>query len=276
MRLETWLVALTIMAAPAIAAADPGVSAIPLMNPSFMVSATTGALGAPAANAALAQPTRALAPPFENFVRRRPGPYRLRSYRPATPPIAVQMYVGLFNPIDDFSTGFHGGFRVGPQLSPSVQVGVSMDWWHRSDDEVLDLGTVKAPGGTASEKLILSESTATLFPFLMFVQVSGNENMPVIPYGGFGVGYEWLFLAAHDYATHESFDQTFGGFGWQGWVGVGFPLDWRTRLSAEVFFNACEVDSEVDVYLDEYGPVTVRDIIEMNGVGVRLGVNCRF
>ena len=151
-----------------------------------------------------------------------------------------------------------------------------MDWWHRSDDEVLDLGEVRAPGGIASEKLILSESSANLIPFLMFVQMNGNENMPVIPYGGFGVGYEWLFLTADDYLTHESLDETFGGFGWQAWVGAGLPLDSRMRLNGEVFFNGCEVGSEVDVDIPDYGPATVRDVINVTGMGIRFGASWQF
>jgi hypothetical protein len=191
-------------------------------------------------------------------------------------PFAAQLHVGFFNPIDNFSTGFDGGFRIGPQLDPHIQVGLALDWWHRSENTVLDLGRVKAPGGTASEELILSESTANLVPILVFVQVSGNENISVIPYAGFGVGYEWLFLTANDYVTHESFDQTFGGFGWQAWAGAGLPLDSRMRLNAEAFFNGCEVGSEVDVFIKDYGPATVRDVISMNGVGIRLGVSWRF
>lgn len=277
MRINLLVIALAAVAFPAVAAAEPGVSGSPPINSAYMVSAPVGVLEMPALGAALAPVRRARAPRLESYVRRRPSPYPRRSYRRSPgPPVAAQIYFGFFNPVDDFSTGFDGGFRVGPRLSPFLQMGVAMDWWHRSDDEVLDIGEVETPGGTANEKLILSESTANLVPFLMFVQVNGNDNMPVIPYAGMGLGYEWLFLSAHDYATHESFDQTFGGFGWQAWGGVGFALDPRTRLTAEVFFNACEVDSEVDVYLDDYGLVTVRDVVDMNGVGARFGLSFMF
>ena len=67
-----------------------------------------------------------------------------------------------------------------------------------------------------------------------------------------------------------------GGFGWQVWAGAGLPLDDRTRLTAELFFNGCEVGSEVDVNIPDYGRATVRDVVKMNGVGMRLGVSVRF
>lgn len=278
MRTNLWLVVLAAVAFPAVAAANPGVSGSLLLNSSVEISAPAEATDAPAAGSALAPPRLAHATPFVggvNYIRR---VYRPRPYGAPMPviPVTAQIHIGFFNPIDNFSTGFDGGFRVGPQLDPHILVGLGMDWWHRSSDKVLDLGTVEAPGGTASEELVLSESSANLVPVLVFVQVSGNENMPVIPYAGFGVGYEWLFLTANDYVTHESFDQTFGGFGWQAWAGAGLPLDWRMRLNAEVFFNECKVGTDVDVNIQGFGPATVRDVINMNGVGMRFGVSWQF
>jgi hypothetical protein len=238
---------------------------------------------APPAGWTLAPQTPASEPLFQSRVRPRPGPYRPGPYRQRTYrspmsaiPFTAEIHLGFFDPIDNFSTGFAGGFRVGPQVDPHIQFGLAMDWWHRSDDKVMDLGRVEVPVGTASEKLILSESAANLIPILMFVQVGGDENMSVVPYGGIGFGYEWLFLSANDYLTDESFDQTFGGFGWQAWVGAGLPLDYNMRVNAEVFFNGCEVGSDVDVDIEGYGPATVRDIIKMNGVGIRFGVAWQF
>ncbi|MBN1505070.1 MAG: hypothetical protein JW952_08430 [Candidatus Eisenbacteria bacterium] len=190
--------------------------------------------------------------------------------------LTAQTHVGFMDPIHNFSAGFDGGFRVGPQLDSHIQVGFGLDWWRRSEDEVLDLGAVEAPGGIARQELILSESAANLVPVMMFAQVSFDESMPVIPYVGFGVGYEWLFLRANDYLMGESFEQTFGGFGWQAWVGAGLPLDPGIRLNAELFLNACEVGSELDVYIQDYGPATVRNVIDMNSVGMRLGVSWGF
>jgi len=293
MRMNLWLVILAAVALPLVAAADAGVSGILSPNPSFNVSAPAKVLDVLAADAALGMPKApdvlgagaAIAPPMlslktesASHVRYRPAVYRPRLYASSASaiPLTAQIHIGFFHPIDNFSTGFDGGFRVGPQLDPHIQVGLAMDWWHRSDNRVLDLGTVEAPGGTASQELILSESSANLVPILFFVQVSGNENMSVIPYGGAGVGYEWLFLSANNYLTRESFDQTFDGLGWRVWVGAGLPLDWSVRLNGEVFFNVCEVSSEMDVNITDYGRATVRDVIKMNGVGMRLGLSWGF
>ena len=283
MRTSLWLVVFAALAFSAAAAANPGVSGNPPANPSFGVSIPAQALDAPATGSALAPRRLVPAAPFMsgiNYVQRvyPPRVYRPRPSRPpmSAMPFAAQVHVGFFEPFKNFSTGFDGGFRIGPQPDPHLQFGFGMDWWHRSSDNRLDLGTVQAPGGSASEELILSESTANLIPIMLFVQVSGDESMPVIPYGGFGAGYEWLFLSANDFVTHESFDQTFGAFGWQIWAGAGLPLDWRMRVNAEVYFNVCKVGTDVDVNIPNFGPATVREIINVDGVGMRLGVSWRF
>ncbi len=276
MRIHMGLAVLLVLMIPA---------AVSAQTESFGVRAPDLALAASAPStfsgmsvaAALGPRTSGLDPSYVR-VRGVRGPYRPRAYsrRPAMVPLSLQLHLGLFNPVSEFSTGFDGGFRIGPQLSPFVNVGLAMDWWRRSDNKVIDLGTVHAPVGTAHEQLLVSQSSANLLPILFFIQVSGGEDLAVVPYGGVGMGYEWLFLTADDFVTGESFDQTFGGFGWQVWGGVGLPLDRQTRLNAEVYFNGCEVASDLDVFIEGYGRATVRDVIDMNGVGMRFGISHWF
>ncbi len=280
MRTNLWLVVLAAVVFPAIAAADPGVfSVLPLSSP-LELSVPAMLPDAPAISAVLVRPEPAISAEPVSCVRYRPDPYAPRPRVRRSPVSAMQLtaraHIGFLDPIDNFSAGFDGGFRVGPQVDSHIQVGLAMELWHRSDDTVLDLGTVEAPGGIARQELILSESSASLVPMMMFAQVSFDKNMSVIPYAGVGIGYEWLFLTANDYLTDESFDQTFGGFGWQAWVGAGVPLDLGMRLDAEVLFNGGEVGSEVDVYIQDYGPATVRNVIQMNSIGMRVGVSWGF
>jgi len=262
MRTYLWKVALAVALLPVAAAASPGASASLLQNPSFMMPLVSVT---PTTVMAAAPPTLVLATPLVGGVGYRPRAYRSRA---SVMPTTTQVHVGFFDPTDGFSTGFVGGFRMGPQVDPRVQIGLAMDWWHRSESTTMDLGEGRMSGGTVSEELILSKASADLLPVLAFVQVSGDENMSIIPYGGFGVGYEWLFLAGDDYLNNESFEETFGGFGWQVWGGAGLPLDGRTRINGEVFYNACEVGSDVDTY--------VRRVVKMNGLGMRFGVAWGF
>lgn len=273
MRTHLWKAALAAALLPVAAAASPGTSGGLLQNSSFMMPLVSMTPTTVVAAQVAAPPTLALATPFVGGVGYRPRAYRSRA---PVMPTTTQVHAGFFHPTDDFSTGFVGGFRMGPQVDPRVQVGLAVDWWHRSESTTMDLGSYDLRIGRGSEQLVLSRTSADLVPILAFVQVSGDENMPVIPYGGFGVGYEVLFVSADDYVYGESFQQTFGGFGWQAWGGAGIPLDGRTRINGEVFYNGCEVGSDVDINHPTLGLVTVRDVVKMNGLGMRFGVAWGF
>ena len=273
MRTYLWKAVLAAALLPVAAAAGPGTSGSLLQNPDFLMPLVSATPTTVVAAEVSVPPTLALTTPFAGGVGYRPRAYRSQA---SVMPTTTQIHVGFFDPSDNFSTGFEGGFRMGPQVDPHVQLGLGLDWWHKSESSTMDLGTVTVPGGAGSERLVLSRTSADLLPILAFVQVSGDENMPVIPYGGFGVGYEVLFVSADDYLTSESFSQTFGGFGWQAWGGAGIPLDGRTCVNGEVFYNGSEVGSDVDVMIPDFGPATVRDVVKMNGLGMRFGISWGF
>jgi len=274
MRTCLWKAALAAVLIPVAAAASPGASGGLLQNSSFTLPLVSVTSTTVAATQAGVPPTLALTTPFVGGVGYRPRAYRSSA---SVMPTTTQLHIGFLDPSDAFSTGFVGGFRMGPQVDPRVQIGLAMDWWHRSESTTMNLGEVQLPVGSGDSHLVLSRTSADLMPILAFVQVSGDENMSVIPYGGFGAGYEWLFVSGDDYWKNESFEQTFGGFGWQVWGGAGIPLDGRTRINGEVFYNACEVGSDVDVYVEKLGRfATVRDGVKMDGLGMRFGVAWGF
>src|SRR5262249_1569650 len=97
-------------------------------------------------------------------------------------------------------------------------------------------------------------------------------DLPVVPYFGIGGGYEVLFLNAKDFQTGEKFDGTFGGWGWEAWGGAALPLSGNTRLAAEVFTNTASVERDVD---DPSG-ATFHEVVDLDGVGMRFGVNWGF
>jgi hypothetical protein len=268
MRTHLWIAALAATLLPLQAVAAPGASGGLLLDPAPAAPFVSVASAVPAT----ATPALSLATPFVGGIGYRPRSYRSHE---SVMPVTTQLHLGFFDPGEGFSTGFVGGFRMGPQVDPHVQIGVGMDWWHRSESTTMDLGPVPVPAGAASERLVLEKASADLMPLLAFVQVSGDENLPVIPYGGFGAGYEWLFLSSDNYYSDESWDQTFGGFGWQVWGGAGIPLDGRVRINGEVFYNVCEVGSDLDIPLGDR-VYTVRDVIKMNGAGMRFGISWGF
>lgn len=266
MRPSLWkCAALASLLVPAVVAADPASVSSMARTDLGITSFTTSPASGPAA------PSLSLATPFAGGVRYRPrGQYRDR--RDWSMPTWTQLHAGFYEPSDNFGTGFVGGLRIGPMVDPHIQLGLSMDWWHRSIAETEDLGSVPLPGGDGTAEIELSRSSADLVPVMAFIQVGGDEDMAVIPYAGVGVGYEWLFLSA-DFPDGSEFDETFGGFGWQAWGGIGVPLSGRTRLNGEVFYNGSEPEN--DDFVTEFGdPATVR--VKMSGVGARFGLSWGF
>jgi len=199
--------------------------------------------------------------------------YRSEGSRPGLGTVS-QLHLGFFDPEGDVNNGFLAGLRVGPLVDPHVQIGASVDWVHRSDNQSTLIGTSTGPGGTEiTTQRELGRSSSNLFPLMGFIQFQGDESLPLIPYIGAGAGYEVLFLSADDFTTGNSFDATYGGFGWQAWGGAAIPLSGRSRLAGEIFVNQSEVHRDVD---DPSLGGTVRETVKQNGVGVRVGINWGF
>ncbi|HTQ47214.1 MAG TPA: hypothetical protein VMI75_30875 [Polyangiaceae bacterium] len=185
----------------------------------------------------------------------------------------TQIHAGFFDPQGDASRQFVLGMRGGPLVDPHVQLGVGVDWSHITDNTSNVSHQSTGPGGTTiTVQQDLSRASEDLFPIVAFAQFSGDENMSVIPYFGASGGYEVLHLSADDYQSNTSFDATYGGWGWQAWAGLGFPLSGRTRINAEAFVNTATPSRDVT---DPYG-VTYEERVNIDGVGMRMGVAWGF
>ena len=183
-----------------------------------------------------------------------------------------QLHIGFFSPSEFSSTGLVVGFRGGAQPDEHVQIGVDVDWHYKTDRQTDVVSQQTLPGGgTAQVKRVLSSASSNLVPVLGFLQVSGDHTMPVIPYAGVGLGYEAYFLSADDFNTGSHFDAQYGGFAWQAWAGAQFPLSGRSRLVGEVFVNQADLGRDVDV-----SGQTFRETVNLNGTGMRFGVNWGF
>ena len=186
----------------------------------------------------------------------------------------TQFHLGFYDPEGDAGNGFVAGMRAGPLVDPHIQIGGAIDWIHRSDSQSAVLGSQPGPGGTTIEtRRELASSSSNLFPIMGFLQVQADQDLPFIPYFGVGGGYDVLFLSAQDFNTGDSFDATYGGWGWQAWGGAAIPLSGRSRLTGEIFVNGGEAHRDVD---DPISGGVVRETVTLNGVGMRFGLNWGF
>jgi hypothetical protein len=185
----------------------------------------------------------------------------------------AQLHGGFFDPeAEQASNATVFGFRAGGSLDRNFQIGLGVDWHHRSAERSTVVREVPVPGGTAEQRLELGHQSSNLFPTMAFLQISPGGGA-LIPYFGIGGGYEVLFLSAEDFETGAQFDATYGGWGWQAWAGLAIPVASQTRLAAEVYTNTADVSRDVD---DPTTGHTVKEIIGVNGVGARFGLSWGF
>jgi len=198
---------------------------------------------------------------------------RGRYYRREEPWLGTQtqIHAGFFDPDGDTGTGFVLGMRGGPMVDPNIQLGLGVDWEHRSEEQSEVVGTSSGPGGTViTTRRQLSSSSENTFPLMGFMQVSGNEGMSVVTYGCIGGGFEIVTLSATDFSSGSSFDATYGGWGWQAWGGAKVPLSGRASVVGEVYLNQSEPHRDVD---DPVTGQTFRETVKLNGFGMRFGLS---
>ncbi|MEO5617469.1 MAG: hypothetical protein ABIS67_06830 [Candidatus Eisenbacteria bacterium] len=184
-----------------------------------------------------------------------------------------QIHLGFFDSEGDGSTSFVGGLRGGPQIDRHIQIGGAVDWVHRSEDQTVVAGDPYTQGGTViTPTRVLSRASSNLFPIQLFMQLSADQDMSVIPFGGIAGGYHLLFLSADDFDTQTTYDASFGGWGWQAWVGAGIPLSGQSRLTGEVFMSQSNPERTV---ADPNGFEYV-ERVEADGVGMRFGLQWGF
>lgn len=202
--------------------------------------------------------------------------YRERGRRPRALESASvsQIHGGFLDPDGSERSGFLLGLRAGPQIDQNVQVGGMIDWAHKSDNQSTIISRQPGPGGSTIEtRREVSRSSSDLVPIMGFIQLSTDDNMPIIPYFGAGGGYEVRWLSAKDLQTGDDFSATYGGWGWELWGGVAMPLSGRSRLTGEVFVNGAELGRDVD---DPLTGDTFRETVKADGVGMRFGLAWGF
>lgn len=187
---------------------------------------------------------------------------------------ATQLHGGFFDPDGDPERGFVFGFRMGPKVDEHVQLGVGLDWRHKTTSYTELIGTGTGPGGEEIEiRRELSRSTSDWVPLQLFTELNAGSDLGVIPYFGLSGGYQWLGISGDDFDDGSFFETTFGGWGWQVWGGLAFPLSGRSRINAEVFVNDAELHRDS---VDAFSGEEVRETVSMDGVGMRFGLSWGF
>ena len=185
-----------------------------------------------------------------------------------------QVHIGFFDPDGPQKSRFDIGIRGGPMLDENFQLGLGVDWIHKGENVSSVTTSTVGPGGVPIEvKQDIARASVNMFPIMGFLQVSGSDNMGVVPFFGAGGGYQVLVLSGDDFTTGQSFEGTFSGWGWQVWGGAAVPMGGRTRLTGEVFLNRAELGRDAT---DANSGQQVHETVNADGAGMRFGLAWGF
>ena len=187
---------------------------------------------------------------------------------------STELYGGYFE-LNSSSTGsFHSGLRMGVKPDPHIRIGMALEWSYDSQSSSVILGSTPGPGGTTITNAVpLNSSSASLVPWLGFIEFSPIPASIVSPYAGIGGGYEWLHLAADRVDAPYPFHGDYGGWGWEAWGGVAFKLSRAASIFGEGYGNFGTVSR--DAY-DEVSGLPVNERVNVDGKGVRGGFSFNF
>jgi outer membrane protein with beta-barrel domain len=180
--------------------------------------------------------------------------------------------IGGFDPADQPGSGFFGSASVGTELESPIDLGVKLDWYHRSTGGEQFVSTFTDPAGNQGTRVIQADKISTdLVPLMAFLRVKFPAGS-VEPYVGAGAGWEWLHVSGVD-SDGFDFADDYDGFGAQFFGGANFKIAPNTALYGEVLYNKSTVKAD---FFDTVSGQDVRDEISMDGAAAHGGLRFRF
>jgi hypothetical protein len=179
---------------------------------------------------------------------------------------SMQLDGGLFAPLEGTGAGPTAGVRYCKHLGPHLQGGMLTGWSFKRAQQ---------QGPTAEDpetNVELARVDANLVPLMGFMQVDLTEKSWLIPFFGFGVGYEWLMLHSFDHQTGVQVKDRYANVAWETYAGIGLQLNTIWRLNSELYYNGGSLEKK---FVQPDGTVQ-RQAIDVNGVGLRVGLDMKF
>jgi len=205
--------------------------------------------------------------------RRRPGSYYRDDYDRHRPAYFANLGVGSFDPSSQPGRGFYFNGAVGSEMNDAMDLGLSVQWYHRSTGGSQVISEFEDPAGNTGQRVIeTSDVTTDLVPVMGFLRVRIPVTGAVQPYVGAGIGWEWLTVDGTD-DQGFAFSDDYDGVGAQFFGGANFAVAPNASLYGEAIWNASTVSAE---FFDSFYNGTVRDEIDMDGLGLHAGLRFRF
>ena len=178
---------------------------------------------------------------------------------------SMQLDGGLYAPLAASGANATAGMRYCKHFGGHLQGGMLTGW---SFKRVKQEGAAQDP----ESQVELARVDANLVPLMGFMQVDFTDRARLVPFFGFGVGWEWLMLHSFDHQTGIQAKTRYANIAWETYAGIGLRLNTIWRLNSELYYNGGSLERE---YPGPTGAVR-REAVNVNGVGVRVGLDMKF
>lgn len=178
---------------------------------------------------------------------------------------SMQLDGGVYAPLEASGANPTAGMRYGKHFGTHLQGGMLTGWsFKRAKLE----GAQQDP----ESQVELARVDANLVPLMGYMQVDLADRSWLVPFFGFGVGWEWLMLHSFDHQTGAQAKARYANIAWETYAGVGLQLNTIWRLNSELYYNGGSLERK---FPDSSG-ADRREAVHVNGVGLRVGLDMKF
>lgn len=182
--------------------------------------------------------------------------------------------LGHFSP-GAMEGGFIIGYEGGKYIDHGINIGFSVDWFHKSfaDKNLIrdGGGLFGVDGGSINE--LRAKTNLNDFPLMLNL----TAKFPMAPYFKFfvegGVGGEILLISYSNFLAPEEdeFKAAFD-FNWRTGIGLIYELGYRSEIFGEVSYHSSAPSWEYEVYDPQIGRNrTYERSFDMSGAMFRIG-----
>ena len=195
--------------------------------------------------------------------------YLASMHEPRTSTGTLHLHGGAWTPIEKSTANAMLGMRLGANMGDHVLFGALTGWTYHTAS-LYDTAPASGPPGL-HPKTVLATASANLVPAMAFLQVTLTKKFFLAPYVGIAAGYEWLYLHAKDYRTEADTSLTYSNPAWEWYAGMGLRLSRSVRVDGEAYYNGATLGRDVFVNNQR-----LRETVDMNGIGVRVGLDILY
>lgn len=179
---------------------------------------------------------------------------------------------GGFDPDKQPGNGLLVNGELGSEVGDALDLGVRVNWYHRSSGQSSVVSTYTDPAGNVGQRVVETASVETnLVPAMAILRVRFPVASEFQPYVGGGIGWEWLTVSGTD-TNGFDFQDDYDGFGGQVFAGLNVGVSPNMDLYGEGLWNKSTVSARF------FDPVLgdIKDEIDMDGLGLHGGLRFKF